>query len=93
MKLAHNPKPEIVPIIGPKVFSMYTYAPPEEGIAVRVNLRAANFDWGDMELSIPAGQSGPGVKSVGRVWLGVLGVSTNEAGEITATIVVFDPVK
>ena len=33
MKLAHNPKPEIVPIIGPKVFSIYTYAPPEEGIA------------------------------------------------------------
>tara|TARA_A200000159_G_scaffold84571_1_gene78189 strand:- start:662 stop:1057 length:396 start_codon:yes stop_codon:yes gene_type:complete len=33
MKLAHKPKPEIVPIIGPKVFSMYTYAPPEEGIA------------------------------------------------------------
>tara|TARA_Y100000590_G_scaffold91743_1_gene103664 strand:+ start:621 stop:2384 length:1764 start_codon:yes stop_codon:yes gene_type:complete len=66
---------------------------PEEGIVVRVNLRAANFDWGDMELSIPAGQSGPGVKSVGRVWLGVLGVSTNEAGEIIATIVVFDPIK
>ena len=33
MKLAHNPKPEIVPIMGPNVFSMYTYAPPEEGMA------------------------------------------------------------
>ena len=34
MKFAHNPRPEIVPNIGPNVFWTYTYDPPEVGIAV-----------------------------------------------------------
>ena len=34
MKFAHNPRPEMVPNIGPNVFWTYTYEPPEVGIAV-----------------------------------------------------------
>ncbi len=33
MNEAHRPSPEIVPIIGPNVLSIYTYAPPDFGIA------------------------------------------------------------
>ena len=33
-KESHNPIPEIVPISGPKARSIYTYVPPDEGIAV-----------------------------------------------------------
>jgi len=65
----------------------------EEGVIVRVNLRSSGWDMGDMDLSIAPGESGPGVTSFTRVWLGLLGVSTNEAGETTATIVVFEPGK
>ena len=63
----------------------------EEGVIVRVNLRSSGWDMGDMDLTIAPGESGPGVTSFPRVWLGLLGVSTNEAGETTATIVVFEP--
>ena len=63
----------------------------EEGVIVRVNLRSSGWDMGDMDLTIAPGESGPGVTSFTRVWLGLLGVSTNEAGETTATIVVFEP--
>ena len=63
----------------------------EEGIIVRVNLRNGGWDMGDMELSILPGENGPGVKSLARVWLGLLGVGTDSSGETTATIVVFEP--
>ena len=64
-----------------------------DGIIVRVNLRNGGWDMGDMELSIAPGESGPGVKAFARVWLGLLGLGTDESGEITATIVVFEPGK
>ena len=65
----------------------------EEGISVLVNLRNGGWDMGDMTLVIGPGESGPGVKSFARVWLGVIGVGTDESGAPTATVVVFEPGK
>ena len=65
----------------------------EEGISVLVNLRNGGWDMGDMTLDIGPGETGPGVKSFARVWLGVIGVGTDESGAPTATVVVFEPGK
>ena len=48
---------------------------------------------GDMTLVIGPGESGPGVKSFARVWLGIIGVGTDDSGAPTATVVVFEPGK
>ncbi|MBR96921.1 MAG: hypothetical protein CL887_00295 [Dehalococcoidia bacterium] len=65
----------------------------EEGISILVNLRNGGWDMGDMTLDIGPGETGPGVKSFARVWLGVIGVGTDESGAPTATVVVFEPGK
>ncbi len=64
-----------------------------EGIIVRVNLRNGGWDMGDMELVIGPGETGPGVKKFARVWIGLVGIGTDESGEATATVVVFEPGK
>ena len=64
-----------------------------EGIIVRVNLRNGGWDMGDMELIIGPGETGPAVKKFARVWIGLVGIGTDESGEATATVVVFEPGK
>ncbi|PZC44069.1 MAG: Kelch motif-containing protein [Chloroflexi bacterium] len=64
-----------------------------EGVIVKVNLRNGGWDMGDMDLVIGPGESGPAVKKFARVWIGLLGVGTDESGAVTATVVVFEPGK
>jgi hypothetical protein len=44
-----------------------------------------------MDLTIPEGSSEPALKSFGKAWIGFLGLGSDAAGDITATLVVFEP--
>ena len=64
---------------------------PDGGQFVRVNLRNGGWDLGNMDLLIPEGSPEPALRSFGKAWIGFLGLGSDPAGAVTATVVVFEP--
>jgi hypothetical protein len=79
------------PVVGTLVRFLEVLDDPDGGASIRVNLRGGGWDLGNMDLTIPAGSTEPALKAFGKAWVGFLGYSTDAAGEVMATLVVFEP--
>lgn len=79
------------PVVGTLVRFLEVLDDPDGGVSVRLNLRGGGWDLGNIDLLIPAGSTDPALKSFGKAWIGFFGLGADEAGEVTATVVVFEP--
>ncbi len=77
--------------VGTLVRFLEVLSDPDGGESVRVNLRNGGWDLGNMDLLIPAGSAEPALRSFGKAWIGFLGLGSDAAGDVTATVVVFEP--
>lgn len=58
---------------------------------VRVDIRMAFFEHGATDLVLDPDQPGLGLKKLGRIWVGVLDLEQDAAGNPIATVVIFVP--
>jgi N-acetylneuraminic acid mutarotase len=79
------------PVVGTLIRFLEVLDSPDGGEAIRINLRGGGWDLGNMDLEIPAGSTEPALKAFGKAWVGFFGFSTDAAGEVMATLVVFEP--
>lgn len=77
--------------VGTLVRFLEVLTDPAGGEMVRVNLRNGGWDLGNMDLLIPPASTAPAMRSFGKAWIGFLGLGTDSAGSVTATVVVFEP--
>ncbi len=78
-------------VVGTLVRFLEVLELPDGGQAIRVNLRGGGWDLGNIDLEIPTGSTEPALKSFGKAWVGFLGLGADSAGEVTATVVLFEP--